>query len=307
MRCLEPLEGRRLFASYAAANVTELIAAMNAANASAVADEITLAPGATFTLTAVNHSVYSPTGLPFITAAGGGLTIFGNGSTIQRSGAAGTPAFRLFHLDINTSLTLSDLTVRGGAATGVSFGTQSGPGVGGGIYNDGFLNLSNVVVEGNTATGASPQPGEGSQTGAGDALGGGIYCGFSSTLTMTNCVVRNNLAVGGRGHSGGLDQLGHFWPALAGCDGFGGGIFIDNGLGIASIRNSTITSNTAQGGLGGIPSRKKYTSSGKGIGGGIYIETAASRVSLDVFTVRNTSGNFADSSREIFGSYTKIV
>jgi hypothetical protein len=104
-----------------------------------------------------------------------------------------------------------------------------------------------------------------------------------------------------------VDQLGHFWPALAGGNGFGGGIYIDNGLGIASIRNSTITSNTAQGGLGGIPSRKKFTSSGKGIGGGIYIETAASRVSLDAFTVRNTSGNFADSSRDIFGAYTRIV
>jgi hypothetical protein len=43
MRHLEPLEGRTLFASYAAGNATELIAAMTQANSSAEADTIALA------------------------------------------------------------------------------------------------------------------------------------------------------------------------------------------------------------------------------------------------------------------------
>lgn len=87
MHHLEHLEGRTLFASYAAATVTELLSAMNAANASAVADEITLAAGATFSLTAVDNtsSTDGPNGLPVVVSNGGGLTIRGNGATIERS------------------------------------------------------------------------------------------------------------------------------------------------------------------------------------------------------------------------------
>ena len=44
---VERLEGRTLFASYSAATAAELIAAINATNASNQADTITLAAGAT--------------------------------------------------------------------------------------------------------------------------------------------------------------------------------------------------------------------------------------------------------------------
>src|SRR5688572_16073627 len=113
MNRVERLEGRTLFASYAAASATELIASMTQANSSAEADTITLPTGATFTLTAVDNVRFGPTGLPSITEAGGSMTILGDGSTIERSSAAGTPVFRLFDVDINASLTLSHLTVRG--------------------------------------------------------------------------------------------------------------------------------------------------------------------------------------------------
>jgi hypothetical protein len=300
MHRLEHLECRTLFASYAAANVPELIAAIHAANASAEADTITLVPGATFTLTAVDNGRFGPTGLPSITEAGGGLTILGNGSTIERSSAAGTPVFRLFDVDINASLMLSHLTVRGGATPGFAWGSQALTTKGGGIYSDGALSLSNVIVEGNTVTGASPQGGAG-----GDALGGGIFSG--GTLVMTNCVVRNNVAVGGRGDPGGSEG-GFSRPALPGGNGHGGGIYIAQSyfVAAASIRDSIITSNTAQGGLGGDPSRRT-SRSGKGIGGGIYIGITASNAFLDAFTVRNTKDNLADTSRDIFGRYSRIV
>ena len=116
MNRVERLEGRTLFASYAAASATELIASMTQANSSAEADTITLPAGATFTLTAVDNGRFGPTGLPSITEAGGGLTILGNGSTIERSSAAGTPVFRLFDVDINALLTLSPNRPRRGDA-----------------------------------------------------------------------------------------------------------------------------------------------------------------------------------------------
>src|SRR5262245_5229420 len=93
---LETLEGRTLFASYNASTVADLITAINAANASTGADTITLSAGKTFSLTAVDHNTNGATGLPAIVAGGGPLTILGNGDTIERSAAAGTPGFRLF-------------------------------------------------------------------------------------------------------------------------------------------------------------------------------------------------------------------
>ena len=60
MHYVEQLEGRTLFASYSAATVAELIAAINATNASNEADAITLAAGATFSLTARTSTTYCP-------------------------------------------------------------------------------------------------------------------------------------------------------------------------------------------------------------------------------------------------------
>src|SRR5688500_15034906 len=97
MRLVEALESRRLFADYTAANTAEMIAAITAANNAAEADTIVLAAGATFLLTAAdNADLDGPSGLPVIAASGGELAIFGNGATIERSTATGTPGFRLF-------------------------------------------------------------------------------------------------------------------------------------------------------------------------------------------------------------------
>ena len=76
MQYVEPLEGRTLFATYPAATVPELISAMNAANASAEADTITLAAGATFSLTSYRDTAEARSGL-VVPPNSGGLTLLG--------------------------------------------------------------------------------------------------------------------------------------------------------------------------------------------------------------------------------------
>src|SRR5687767_2131336 len=153
MRCLEALEGRTLFAAYAAATVPELVAAIHRANASKEADMIALAAGTTFTLTAADNTTGDgPTGLPVIAANGGGLTILGNGGTIERSRAAGTPAFRLISVAARGALTLLDLTLQGGQIYGKpgvegAAATPATPGRGGAVLNRGVLTLDRVVVQ----------------------------------------------------------------------------------------------------------------------------------------------------------------
>src|SRR5262245_2855624 len=90
---LECLEGREVPASFTAATVPELVANIDAANLTVEADTITLAPGKTFTLTAVNNG--HGRGLPVISASGGSLTIVGNGDVIERKAAKTTPKFGL--------------------------------------------------------------------------------------------------------------------------------------------------------------------------------------------------------------------
>src|SRR5262245_38316079 len=140
---LEPLECREVPASFTAATVPELIAGINAANATPEADTISLAAGKTFTLTAVNNSTYGDNGLPVITP-GEDLTVVGNGATVERSRAKGTPAFRLLNVDVGASLALQGLTLQGGLAVGV-------PGRGGAVLSQGTLILDGVTVQNNVA------------------------------------------------------------------------------------------------------------------------------------------------------------
>ena len=83
-----PLEPRTLFAAFTATSAADLVADITAANASAAADTITLAPGATFVLTKVDNTTDGPTGLPVIRGA---MTIVGNGRTIGRDPTPSTP------------------------------------------------------------------------------------------------------------------------------------------------------------------------------------------------------------------------
>ncbi len=88
-----------------------LIAAINAANASGVDSTIALAPGCTYTLSAVDNQTKGPNGLPVIR---GTLAIAGQGAVIERNNGPATPPFRLFLVDKRGQLDLQNLTVRNG-------------------------------------------------------------------------------------------------------------------------------------------------------------------------------------------------
>ena len=106
-------------------DVAGLIAAINAANASACPTTINLAPHGNYTLTDVaddGSTVYccGPTGLPFVNST---LKINGNGATIRRSNAAGTPPFGIIRVaepPSNPNSTIGNLTLDRVTLTGAT-------------------------------------------------------------------------------------------------------------------------------------------------------------------------------------------
>lgn len=303
-RLIERLERRTLCASYTAATGAELIAAINAANSSAAADSITLASGATFSLTAVNNTTNGATGLPTIAANSGGLTFVGNGSTIERSAAAGTPAFRLINIAPQASLKLVSLTLQNGLAFAPATATASG----GAIFNEGTLILDRVIVQNNTAQGAAGYNASYFESPGGNAAGGGVYS--SGDLTLTGCTLLDNRAIGGRGAdavripAADPGNFINYSRPTAGGNAYGGGVYLAGGS--ASLTTSVFRGNSAQGGQGGdnnVVKRGASAAPGQGIGGGLYISSAAS-ASLDASTIRQFSRNTASTSiKDVFGSY----
>src|SRR5215208_1604229 len=99
-----------------------LVRAINAANSDTTvggtctqgsgADTIVLPANSTQTLTTVNNGYVGPSGLPVMTST---ITIAGNGSTIARSSALGTPEFRILVVGQGGKLTLKQTKVTGGA------------------------------------------------------------------------------------------------------------------------------------------------------------------------------------------------
>jgi hypothetical protein len=233
--------------SFTGASVSDLIADINAANLAGGSNVITLAPKNTFSLTAVNNSTLGPTGLPCI-AANDNLTIIGNGDTIQRSTAKGTPAFRLFEVASGATLTLQNLTVQGGLE-------NTGWG-GGGIFTQGSLTLTGVKVQNNAAYGPSS---------GGDGIGGGIYVA-GGTASLSNCTVSYNTAQGVGFQPGSLSSgIG------PGYDGRGGGIYVAGGT--VSLSNCTVSSNTAQGQSNVNKKSVSMSPPGQGIGGALCIDS----------------------------------
>ena len=155
----------------------------------------------------------------------------------------------------------------------MSGGAYAGEGIGGGILNNygSILTVTNSTISGNVARGGdmTTQPGPGSF-----ADGGGIAntAGFSTTgnngpsavaMTVTNCVISNNSAIGGHGNA--LVNTLMASGQLSGF-GFGGGIDNSNGGSEATITNTQITRNNAIGGAGGAGNNGS-----QGLGGGIGV------------------------------------
>jgi hypothetical protein len=195
-------------------DVAGLIAAIQTANASVDPDTINLAANGTYTLTAVaqgdDSGYHGATGLPFV--AFGQLTINGNGATIQRSTAAGTPSFGILTAYV-ANLTLDRITLLGGksASAGYSAGglaidtstvtirnstiTQNSSNYGGGVLNFcGTLSIENSTISHNTSF---------SGYGGGGILNFSSFCNnapyYSATTFITFSTIFENKNILGRG------------------------------------------------------------------------------------------------------------
>lgn len=146
-------------------------------------DTITLASNSTYTLTATNNTTDGNNGLPSISSP---IIIEGNGSTIERSAAGGTPDFRLFQIAASPgALTVKNATIKNGKVSAA--GND-----GGAVYARGNLTLENCTVTGNSA--------------ADDA--GAIVVFTNVNLTVTGCVFSNNSAAVPGGDGGAINHLG---------------------------------------------------------------------------------------------------
>jgi hypothetical protein len=215
-------------------DVTELIDAINDANATpATGDNIALAAGCVYELTAVDNSdALGDNGLPVITSP---IAILGNGATIQRASAAGTPLFRIFKVATNGDLLLQDVTLANGAASPAD---DTGNLIGGAISNQGVVTVSSSTFLNNQAD-----------------LGGAIR-NFRGDVTIASSTFTDNLA----NHSGGavynqggnLDVTNSQFDDNTATSGRGGAI--NNGdqdsASIAAIMGSTFTGNVAFAGGG---------------------------------------------------------
>jgi hypothetical protein len=286
------LEDRTLLSSYTAATVSDLIADINAANTVGGTNTITLTAPTTspYVLTAMNNNTDGPTGLPIIAKADV-LTIVGNGDTIERSTASGTPDFRLFNVASGASLTLENLTLQNGLAFGAGVAAE-----GGAIYNQGTLVLNTATVQGNTAQGSPGADGCSSLENhchlkpipGGPAAGGGIWSGGSLTLE-NGTLVQNNQAIGGKG-----GPYGQFNFGSPGGDGSGGGLYISGGT--ANLTRVSINNNSALGGPGG-------STSGNAYGGGVYVGKATVILSNDTVDDNHASANGLNSAYDDSNSY----
>jgi hypothetical protein len=296
---LERLEDRTALSNFNAATVADLIAEINAANAGGGTNTITLTAPTTspYVLTGVDNSTNGATGLPVI--SGGGkkvavddLTIVGNGDTIERSTASGTPAFRLFDVASGASLTTENLTLQNGLSPGTT--PASGDGAGGAFLNLGTLTVNGCTMSNNSAGGPNST----------SPYGGGIG-NFGDKLTVTGCTLSGNFAGldgGGIFNAGGTTATVQS-TTLSGNSAYdGGGI---NNQGTMTVSGCTLTGNSASFGGGIANEDGVLTVSGCTLsnnsaaydGGGIYNFDGASGGNVGSVTVQSStlSGNVASS------------
>jgi hypothetical protein len=270
-----------------AGSVSDLINDITAANKQGGTNTITLTAPTTspYVLTAVDNTTDGPTGLPVIPSGGNKvgadiLTIVGDGDTIDRSTASGTPDFRLFDVASGASLTLESLSLQNGLAFGSGSSAE-----GGALYNQGTLVLNAVTVESNSAHGIAGANGtKKNPVGhpGSDASGGGIWS--SGTLTLENgTLVQNNSAVGGNG--------GNAYPEPGGMGGNGGnasGGGVDIAGGTANLAHVTLPGNLVVGGNGGVGlnafggGRFNAGYPGNAFGGGLYVAGGSVTLSDDI-------------------------
>jgi hypothetical protein len=197
-------------------NVPALVESIKIANTTAEDDTIFLEAG-TYTLTGVDNTTDGANGLPSIIS---NIEIIGDGpgvTIIERDSTA--EPFRIFHIADTGTLILEGLAITGGFVECCY--------IGGGIFNDGSLVVTNSVISGNSA----------------EFEGGGLA--GNGTATIINSTVSNNSAQDGGGIFGSSVDITSSIISDNFAQGFGGGID-----GTVNIKDSQILNNQA-GFLGG--------------------------------------------------------
>lgn len=264
-------------------------------------------PGATVTLNNVTiQNGQAPDGIGNNDdgESGGGIYNAGdltlNNSTIQnnQSGAGGSgtsPANGgdgggIFNattgtVNVNNSSVSNNTAGAGGAITTGS-GSGADGGNGGGIYNEGTLDIENgsQVNNNNAGAGGTTVNGTGGDAGG----GGGIYNESGGTVNLSDTnVTGNNAGTGGAGATG--------TAANGGLGGSGGGIYTAGTLNIedpASCLTTSIEGNAA--GDGGTGGSGGGNGGPAGSGGGISIANTGSATIHNTFVRGNKAGDGGD-------------
>ncbi|MGA8665257.1 MAG: choice-of-anchor Q domain-containing protein [Candidatus Dormiibacterota bacterium] len=199
-----------------------LIAAITTANKSG--GTVTLGSACTIVLTAANNTTDGGTGLPVIT---GKMTIAGNGATIERSTATGTPAFRIFDVASGGKLTLDSVVLSNGLA-------DDGHSGGGAVNSHGALVVSGSTFSGNQSPALS------------GTSGGAIAS--SGSLSITTSTFSGNVAMEGGAlfieNTSSVDKT-TFTNNTATV--YGGGAIV-SAVGTTTITASTFVGNSGPGG-----------------------------------------------------------
>jgi hypothetical protein len=218
-------------------------------------DRIELPANSSITLTTVNNTTFGPTGLPVVRS---NITIIGNHSTIRRASTA--PDFRILQIGHTGELKLREMRVTGGRSN-----------TGGGIRNDGVLQMFDSTISGNSSS----------------FIGGGIF--NAATMRVSNSTISGNTARFAGGVFSGNEPgnslvISNTTISSNRATSDGAGVFVTNIStdSQAGIFNSTISGNSA---------------SGKG--GGLY-DYGVPVTLIDTIIAGNTAAN----GREIFNNVT---
>ncbi len=221
-------------------------------------DEIRL-PAGTLVMAAATAGPLDDTSGDFDTGPLNAVRIVGAGTSATIIDAAGVD--RGFRVYPGASLTLQDLTVRGGhSAAGAN---------GGAVFNQGTLVAVRVSFEGNSAGAATGivEPGGG---------GGAIWSGGPANLTVliAESVFRGNAA--GAGGDGRF--LSPVSLATGGSGGGGGAILIESG--VAEVSATTFAGNRAGDGGAGVSGGGGAAAEGVGGDGGAIAVAGSASVSV---------------------------
>lgn len=264
-------------------DVLDLNSAINtAADSGTPPNTVTLAAGCDYKLPSSALGYFAaPDGSPsFFQNISNDVTIVGNGATIEFA-SGNSPPRRFFFVMPNGTLTLKQLTLKGGIAHGENGGDAQAAapgaggtysGLGGAIYNTGNLVVELVTFDSNQAIGGNGGAGRNGSNGGGGGggLGGAIF--NTGSFDIQRSTFRANAANGGAigGGAGCLDS-----NCYSNAGGGGGA----GGIGGGYTPTGSVPGNGSYGGGGGgFPFGSGPAASGGfagGGGGGFFVGGAA--------------------------------